>query len=473
MRFYLRRVAVLVLSTVLVLVMVNLYLRESWRALEVDRLFIQDHAEDGVIRHKFHDHITFQNDEEGGSDKKTLNEYTREDRGNKIDSDINIKSQDDFDSVLIQKMLKSPNPYGRNLVRKVWYDPKYDNDRIVAQLGFVPDLAKKNKGSTTKLKKVMVYTGLPGDVPTGQSRLIKDECPVKTCHMTDNRQDAADADAILFMNHISRPWHKKPPNQVWIVFLLESPSHTPSLSGMKDMINWTATYRHDSTIVAPYEVYVPYNASVLSKPLTKNYAAGKTKKVAWFVSNCGARNGRRQYAEELGKYIQVDIYGACGDKRCPRSDKKCFEMLDTDYKFYLSFENSNCRDYITEKFYVNGLGHDVLPITMGAHPDDYKRVAPPHSYINVDDFESPKALAEYLHELDKNDDLYNEYFRWKGTMRTINTYFWCRLCAMVHEAENHHTWYENVDDWWRGQGVCSTGRWKDGSSYLSNSQKGS
>jgi glycoprotein 3-alpha-L-fucosyltransferase len=79
--------------------------------------------------------------------------------------------------------------------------------------------------------------------------------------------------------------------------------------------------------------------------------------VAWFVSNCGARNGRLQYARELSKYISVDVYGACGTKKCPRTTaNKCFDMLDKDYKFYLAFENSNCKDYITEKFFVNGLG---------------------------------------------------------------------------------------------------------------------
>lgn len=84
--------------------------------------------------------------------------------------------------------------------------------------------------------------------------------------------------------------------------------------------------------------------------------------MAWFVSNCSARNGRLAYARELGKYISVDIYGTCGPLKCPRTDKKCFEVLEKEYKFYLAFENSNCRDYITEKFYVNGLGHNVLPI---------------------------------------------------------------------------------------------------------------
>ena len=55
--------------------------------------------------------------------------------------------------------------------------------------------------------------------------------------------------------------------------------------------------------------------------------------------------------------------------------------------------------------------HNILPIAMGAHPSDYRRDAPEKSFIHVDDFDSPRELADYLHLLDQNDDLYNEYFR--------------------------------------------------------------
>lgn len=54
---------------------------------------------------------------------------------------------------------------------------------------------------------------------------------------------------------------------------------------------------------------------------------------------------------------------------------------------------------------------NILPIVMGARPEDYERSAPYKSYIHVDEFESPRELAEYLHRLDKNDELYNSYFK--------------------------------------------------------------
>ena len=50
---------------------------------------------------------------------------------------------------------------------------------------------------------------------------------------------------------------------------------------------------------------------------------------------------------------------------------------------------------------------------MGARPEDYADAAPYKSYIHVDDFDSPKELAEFLHKLDEDDQLYNEYFKWK------------------------------------------------------------
>lgn len=165
----------------------------------------------------------------------------------------------------------------------------------------------------------------------------------------------------------------------------------------------------------------------------QNYAENKTKKVAWFVSNCNAKNARLEYAKELQKHIEVDIYGRCGNLRCARRDgEQCMDILRRDYKFYLAFENSNCKDYVTEKFFVNALGQNILPIVMGASVEDYEAVAPHNSFIHVDQFESPAGLAEYLHLLDDDDKLYNQYFQWQGTGHWLKTGFFCRVCSMLH-----------------------------------------
>ena len=64
-------------------------------------------------------------------------------------------------------------------------------------------------------------------------------------------------------------------------------------------------------------------------------------------------------------------------------------MVSKKYKFYLAFENSNCVDYITEKFW-DSLKHKLLPIVMGARVEDYEAVAPPNSFLHVDSFSGPE-----------------------------------------------------------------------------------
>ena len=53
--------------------------------------------------------------------------------------------------------------------------------------------------------------------------------------------------------------------------------------------------------------------------------------------------------------IPVDYYGSCGTLSCQRNDQeKCHKLLN-NYPFVLAFENSFCKDYVTEKFFKVGL----------------------------------------------------------------------------------------------------------------------
>lgn len=61
-------------------------------------------------------------------------------------------------------------------------------------------------------------------------------------------------------------------------------------------------------------------------------------------------------------------------------------MVERDYKYYLAFENSLCRDYVTEKFY-KPLLYTTVPVVYGGA--DYEVAgAPPNSYIDVRKFSS-------------------------------------------------------------------------------------
>ena len=64
-----------------------------------------------------------------------------------------------------------------------------------------------------------------------------------------------------------------------------------------------------------------------------------------------------KYARELAKYMNLDIYGKCGDiHMCEKgSNFSCRGDIVQQYKFYIAFENSNCREYITEKVFGDSL----------------------------------------------------------------------------------------------------------------------
>ena len=100
----------------------------------------------------------------------------------------------------------------------------------------------------------------------------------------------------------------------------------------------------------------------------------------------------------------------------------------------------------------------MIPIVAGAHPDDYKKVAPLNSYIHVEDFLSPQQLANYLNLLNENDSLYNNYFQWKGTGEFINTYFFCRLCSMLNSNPPRKN-YKDLDKWRSSKSACTEKFW--------------
>ncbi|XP_033119211.1 glycoprotein 3-alpha-L-fucosyltransferase A-like [Anneissia japonica] len=204
----------------------------------------------------------------------------------------------------------------------------------------------------------------------------------------------------------------------------------------------TMTYHTGSNITIPYSYYKPFTEKKLSEK--QNFAMGKTRLIAWMGSNCVNQTfwPRMEYIKQLQTHISIDMYGKCGNLTClPRLSVKCVHMMKK-YKFYLSFENSECHEYLTEKFWTNALRNNVVPIVYGPNRSDYHKFAPPNSYIHVSDFKNVQELADYIKLLDKNDDLYNKYFDWIKMGMTVNVFpqlkpsYFCELLPFLGKNQS-------------------------------------
>ncbi|CAL8090481.1 unnamed protein product [Orchesella dallaii] len=271
------------------------------------------------------------------------------------------------------------------------------------------------------------------------------------CRIVTDRSYRAVSDAVIFHSRdLSRDDLPQVhiPNQIWVYLQQESPLYThENLKDYSGIFNWTMSYRQDSDIYHPYKRILPTSSKDNETKSINAIIKSKTKFVAWIVSNCHTEGKRENYVAELEKFIAIDIYGSCGDFSCPQKGEGCFEHIGQEYKFYLSFENSLCVDYITEKFY-NALQYNLVPVVYGG--GDYSSIAPPNSYINAKDYDSPKALAERLIYLDKNPNDYLKYFKWKLKYEVHPGDGWCNLCSQLKKSKLN--WvskvHRNLWKWW-------------------------
>ena len=108
------------------------------------------------------------------------------------------------------------------------------------------------------LKIIYLPEGLPSHDLINRVTLSHEGCPVSACHLTDDPTFKDVAHARVFQN-IPVASATKPSGQIWVLWLLESPVNTFIINDLDMQINWTATFRRDSTIVTPYAKYLPDN----------------------------------------------------------------------------------------------------------------------------------------------------------------------------------------------------------------------
>ena len=182
-------------------------------------------------------------------------------------------------------------------------------------------------------------------------------CAYTECFLTSSKSAVSRADAVLFHDMDWAPWpRRRYPHQYYAHFTHEpsgnrKPGTITHLDKYEGRINVSINYRRDADLYVPYTLML--KRSTVNPPYKPRIPlAMKTKMALWPVSNCHADSARQDYVAELRRHMQLDIYGRCGDHKCSRSKgNSCMREWEASYKFYISFENNICDDYITEKLF--------------------------------------------------------------------------------------------------------------------------
>ena len=249
------------------------------------------------------------------------------------------------------------------------------------------------------------------------------------------------------------------PHQLYTWWTLESPLHISTPNGpIDETFNLTMTYKTDAEVYSPYGSvnmllrFLKHKKETSLEELLEK-KRNNNKVAVWAVSNCYGR--RMDYGKSLiSAGLKVDTFGRCFKGRQlgtgPYTESLYNEL--SYYKFYFSFENSiSCKDYITEKFWFNGLRSGAVPIVWGPKKSDLEKVAPTKSFIHTSDFSSPKELVKYLNYLAGNETAYAEYLQWRTWVnhpekieerlrmrnRDNDLRSFCKLCSIIQsDAKN-------------------------------------
>ncbi|CAF1520848.1 unnamed protein product [Rotaria sordida] len=275
-------------------------------------------------------------------------------------------------------------------------------------------------------------------------------CPFLSdrCDITNDYNRFSEADAVVYhmRDRVNRNLakQKRHSKQRFVFALWEPPVHTYNLRSYYKFFNWTMTYRFDSHIITSYysgNAYVHTSSNFYHLMIREN----STRTAAALISNCWGTSKRLKFIKKLKRYIDVKIYGRCGEP-CP-SKMDCRQFIAENYYFILSFENSLCLQYTTEKFFA-ALEYPVVPLVSGR--TNYSYFIPSSGYIDVNQFSTMSSLAQYLNETRSDKEKYLSYFSWKKDyIWGLGDFFtpFCDLCLRLH-LDSQPNIVDNIHAWW-------------------------
>ncbi|ETN77248.1 fucosyl transferase [Necator americanus] len=310
-------------------------------------------------------------------------------------------------------------------------------------------------------KQVLIYaaTKFFGMDITTERFLSVCKSTTSFCRITENPAEIDKADAILFHNADYRQESAPKPRKLsrpHVLWSLESPTND-RFRPAPHVINWTMTFRRDADIWYPYGHFrkLERNRSVDLDAIWN--MKNQEKMATWLASNCKTSNSRSELVNAMLriKAFPIDRYGSCGFPApgCEGVNKQsdsCVTQLIRPYKFYISIENSNCADYVTEKFYEALITRMTVPIVLKRKT--YIDVgAPPNSFVAIDDFASIADMVKFLNEAAADKNKYLQFHKWRTSYEALPEHHddtgFCELCRRLQQNQFNSKSYADVQGW--------------------------
>jgi len=264
----------------------------------------------------------------------------------------------------------------------------------------------KQKVNTVDKELEKIFFDKPQEIKKGKKKIkilnlyehweIK-EYEDEECSISKNHQDY---DFILTNNleKINQSFEQ----EKIIIFNLEAPFHMREQNNLKCESLCTGRMIFNFGLNGISMNYNTLEEEI--KPLNLN----KKKKILVMISNC--QPDRLEIIKTLKDLFPLETCGKCFNETtiCPGRGKRYLhkEVISFigEYKFFLAFENCQCKDYITEKFYRTILSNTIPIIYKKEILPDYLKIIPHKTYEDL-------LLGKINFERETDYSFYNSFFQ--------------------------------------------------------------
>jgi hypothetical protein len=198
--------------------------------------------------------------------------------------------------------------------------------------------------------------------------------------------------------------------------------------------------------------------SFINRKCDENILNKKNNFCSFIASGPGLENNRMDFVDKLMRYKKVDCGGSYLNNigyNVPLG-LNCSGKIEhnNNYKFAVAFESTSYPGYVTEKI-CDVFKSNCIPIYWG-HPDVVKDFNP-KTFINANEFSNFNELANYIIQVDNDEELYKSFFKepvfskqWIDILSEPNKIFFKNLAdKIIGKKENlFYSFKKNYKEKW-------------------------